>query len=798
MLKKIHILLIIIFLFFLKSDFLYAESDIFYDNFDFQDLNKWNFNKKSGKIDFNDGFMSLYSSASTFPFVINKINNIIPKDKFFNIKIKFKFSKVGNMGDGIGIGFTGPNSDTFYQFGVWNDLAKKSQFIYNDFNKSSQGNCNDFRNTKDNTGRQYFNLNLDNEWHIFEIEQQNNVSYKVFIDRDITQVPIFVSNNFQCIPQNIWFGNKYAGGSLNWTSLMIDYVEISSLKKNSKIIILPGLGTSWNTEAMVYNKEVLDSDWKMTPFVKNYDGLIKSFETKGLVRDKDFYVWNYDWRKPVSEIETKLDNFINEKIQAGEKVDLVGHSFGGVVARIWSQDHKDNDKLGKVMTLGSPNSGSISAYEAWNGGKIFETTSPASVALNVLVQLHKNKGDTKVEALRNFAPSVKDLLPVFDFIKKNNKIISADKLETKNDFLKNKNLLISSIFDKFKAIIGIGQQTNEWINVADRSVFDKILGVWADGKPISYIKSKDGDGTVLKKSAKFDGDDFETANSGHMDVVNNSIGKIFTELGLGSTVAPVSLINNDLSGGLVFFIGSPADLSVKCDDNTEVKSDEMGFVFIKNNNLNQCRVSVNGTGNGIYHLVTGKTDNEDSWQYFEDEISTGSARVVDVDAKTGKLIPLTNNIDYFYELLKKDADNLLAKDEFKENKNLMAVLESINVKNINALVDKLFLFRKEKKEMLVTNRMIDKVQFILVAENKNITLVEARGIYNKALQSKSLVDAKTRLNSRKNIVPSAFSAVSYQKMEELLAKAGEQLKLNNLGEVTADSILALKLAVEVF
>ena len=71
------------------------------------------------------------------------------------------------------------------------------------------------------------------------------------------------------------------------------------VETKKKIIILPGLGASWNAGAIVYNNTVPDLAWTMTPFVNNYDSLIKTLEKGGMVENQDFYVWNYDWRRPV-------------------------------------------------------------------------------------------------------------------------------------------------------------------------------------------------------------------------------------------------------------------------------------------------------------------------------------------------------------------------------------------------------------------------------------------------------------------------------------------------------------------
>jgi len=146
----------------------------------------------------------------------------------------------------------------------------------------------------------------------------------------------------------------------------------TEIPKKTKIFILPRLGASWNSEAIVYGQQVNNSDWKMTPFVNNYDGLVELLENNGLVKGEDFYVWNYDWRKSISNIENDFDDFVDSKsLSENDEIYLIGHSLGGVVARLWAQDNKDDNRIKQVINLGSPNMGSLDSYSVWNGGEIY-------------------------------------------------------------------------------------------------------------------------------------------------------------------------------------------------------------------------------------------------------------------------------------------------------------------------------------------------------------------------------------------------------------------------------------------
>ena len=80
---------------------------------------------------------------------------------------------------------------------------------------------------------------------------------------------------------------------------------------------------------------------------------------KGFVKtlgDADFTVFTfpYDWRLGIDENADNLNTFIGKKVGAGNKVILVGHSMGGLVARAYVSDSTRAAKVAKVVTVGTP------------------------------------------------------------------------------------------------------------------------------------------------------------------------------------------------------------------------------------------------------------------------------------------------------------------------------------------------------------------------------------------------------------------------------------------------------------
>ena len=80
----------------------------------------------------------------------------------------------------------------------------------------------------------------------------------------------------------------------------------------------------------------------------------------------------YDYQGDVTKISADLERDVNELSQkhiadGGDgKVDLVGFSLGGLVAREYLNTHLDNHKIRKVITIASPHEGSyLLKPEAW-------------------------------------------------------------------------------------------------------------------------------------------------------------------------------------------------------------------------------------------------------------------------------------------------------------------------------------------------------------------------------------------------------------------------------------------------
>jgi len=385
------------------------------------------------------------------------------------------------------------------------------------------------------------------------------------------------------------------------------------------IIILPGYGASWNTDAMFSNKKVKDSEWILLPIVGNmYTPLINGI-TKSIDRTKDnVYFWPYDWRRPVKDISASLNDFIKAKVYPGQKIVIVGHSLGGLVGRVWSQDHSTDPRLEKVITIGSPQKGALSAYEAWGFGRIGSGKFDiGSIALNILVERQRKSGQNKADAVRVFVPMVKDLLPLYDYAKLFGKLQSYKNMETVNTFMEEKNKTISSISNKLVSIVGIGSSTKEGLEVGDIS----ISGYW----------KKDGDGTVIENSAGAFGKTKKIVAS-HTGLPVKALDYILEELGLKKSTTTNAMPLADTEKVVIF--GDPINkYSLECTTGGKYESDEFGFIVVDLGTAKNCNVMVKSKVKGDWTYVMGKTDEPISWKKDSAKVELNKTTNIKVDEK---------------------------------------------------------------------------------------------------------------------------------------------------------------------
>ena len=453
------------------------------------------------------------------------------------------------------------------------------------------------------------------------------------------------------------------------------------------IVLLPGLGGSWNTAAMISGGT--GGSWKKTPFVKVYDNLKETFLTSaGYTEGDNYFEFYYDWRQPLTTLADTFKDYLNNTIPPDTKVNLVGHSMGGMVARTYAQNHGLN-KINQIVTTGSPHQGAIKAWQGWSGAEIGDRWSWEWIGLQLYLQINKDKYASPVKAVRDLAPGLIDLSPIFNFAKNNNnQVIDVTKMNSFNSYLAGlKTTLSTDLKNLMTTISGLEQNSDldtvEWIKLTDRSLTDQLLGKWSDGKPGSFEYTTEGDLTVLKKSALIEGANPEIVNASHAELVETSSGIQAILNALGITATPVtSTTELPRNPSLIFFLHSPANIQVTAPDGSQagegvaapmansIYSADDKLLVIYNAEAGDYQVKITGIDNGSYHLEIGQLTKEgEKWSAVANNITSGQVDSYQLKFNPDKPLdnPLSNESAETYLKLAKFRLEELKEDINKRN-----------------------------------------------------------------------------------------------------------------------------------
>jgi pimeloyl-ACP methyl ester carboxylesterase len=378
------------------------------------------------------------------------------------------------------------------------------------------------------------------------------------------------------------------------------------------LIFLPGMVGSWNFWALAHGVKVDNSQWSLTPFTNTYEGIIKAFENAGYVKDKDLFVYTYDWRKEITNTASDLRDFIYKHVLKNKppetKIDLVGHCMGGLIARAAANDDHLNKNINMIITSGSPNLGSALAYPLWEGADTSFMPTDQRIGLQIMLELNAIGFNNQVDEIRSLSPSIQNFLPLWNFLKdKNGKLIDNNKLLWKNNELTSINQNIPNLTSKLGVLIGSGSNTINYFLVDKASENEQMLGKWADGKPIS-TEWGDGDDTLTIDSGKIANANYFRilSNKNHGELMTNPVGQveILKLLGINNPVGfdtPEEVYDN----AVVAFVASPATIKV-IDPDGNIYLPAGGIILIPNPVNGNYQTILNSTGAGHYTVYFGR------------------------------------------------------------------------------------------------------------------------------------------------------------------------------------------------
>lgn len=371
----------------------------------------------------------------------------------------------------------------------------------------------------------------------------DNIKYSPFLETD--PLIVKVRNPVILIPgiTATYLNRNYGDKSEIWPDLGKLLLSPDDSFLNDLILNKDG------TESIEYPLIVGDIIRKMVT-VDVFDGLINKFINDGYVEGKDLFVFPYDWRVSTGEISIKLKDKIEEAISksSSDKVDIVAHSMGGLVAKKYIKDYGE-EKIDQLIFLGTPQLGSPKAFKALMFG------DPMGYQ-----KLFLGLSKLRTKIISQNMPSVYELLPSSKYIDLNGgyvtntlnetNFINFNYLDTKNFLVKEgrnssmfpfaenlhndiDNLDLSSI--KSYNFVGCGMPTIGKIKIGEEKSWIRKIFSNKDDYELGYT---DGDETVPLVSAR------ESIGSEMFYVNGVSHGSLPSANGVKENI--LAILNNDL------------------------------------------------------------------------------------------------------------------------------------------------------------------------------------------------------------------------------------------------------------
>lgn len=389
----------------------------------------------------------------------------------------------------------------------------------------------------------------------------------------------------------LYLTGGFVSGS-GYTDLVFK-TKLNIVSSKPVVVFLPGIGGSWNYDALIHGQDVANSQWKIPGFIKNYDTLLST------LNNSDLHVYAYDWRKPVS---TNADSLYEYAQAFGTKVNLIGHSMGGLIAQKMASLHPD--VVDKVITLASPNQGALSTYKIWEGADFSDFPTALSLIAKLYLRTNRNNFDSDVATVQNKIPSLANVLPTFDYLKN----ASGKPV---NSFLP-----VSDIAN-LSVIQGGGYDTPRYYTVKPASVFESLNKKWRYGKPTT-TEYQSGDNTVLQTVEN------TLVAATHSEITNNTQtqNKILEILGITGSVSTSILPTYEKA--ILVTVASPVNFELTTPSTTIYPQDGLIILNNPNNGIYSVKITPVNTG-GSYTIYFGKVNGKDiSWEEISSSIASGT------------------------------------------------------------------------------------------------------------------------------------------------------------------------------
>lgn len=380
-------------------------------------------------------------------------------------------------------------------------------------------------------------------------------------------------------------------------------------KPSYPIVIVPGMFASWNKQAILHNGVVSPDTWKMNMNVSEYDALSQTLQNNGRTLNSDYFLFPYDWRESVVNTADNLNLFLNNRVWSAhpyQPVQIVGHSLGGVVARVFA-DKYTTKPIKQIITAGAPHLGVVQSYKPLDSGELERENSLMWLAEKMTLMLNKTLLQSDKDTFAQRFPVLFDLLPTFPYLQ--NEVGSLIQSTLINPLISQFPFLSSPRIASYY-MGGSGTQT--------------LAGYVLDSqrKPISSY-FEDGDNLVISSSSKNQTVPIPVQNHGELIYSQESIKAILSKLNVAVQANTIPQGKpTQLYPAILSFIQSPATMEIIRNGVTTNETD--GMIHLQNTVDGIYTLRVTGQATGEYTVsiwLIGATD--DKWIQFKKQTVLG-------------------------------------------------------------------------------------------------------------------------------------------------------------------------------
>ncbi|HVZ75849.1 MAG TPA: Ig-like domain-containing protein [Candidatus Paceibacterota bacterium] len=350
------------------------------------------------------------------------------------------------------------------------------------------------------------------------------------------------------------------------------------------VIIIPGILGSWYKDSVADHIDGNGGEWVLDPIAHTYDNLIDTLLANGYVENKTLFTFPYDWEEP-NEVTA---NLLAQKIQSIKeicgcsRVDLVGHSMGGLVAEqyVISTDYQDD--VDQIIFLATPLLGAPEAYQAWEGGEVHFSNARQNAFMQTKFWAEaEENGYTNVYDYIQGKPieSIQELLPITDYLYDNT---VGERVYPSgypvNGFIENIIKHLNVIINNIRTTVVVAD--NGLTDTPSAFVVEPATtsSKWKDGEITDTFYDL-GDGTVPRSDIEgvygANADKYFYGTD-HIGVVSTSSAYVFSRLTNGTASAIVNNSYDQFRSFVWFYLLSPVDMEITAPDGKHLGRDLSG------------------------------------------------------------------------------------------------------------------------------------------------------------------------------------------------------------------------------